>query len=127
MKWLFIGICVCFSMMQQVSGQDTARKSTASKWYETIGIRGYMQLRYNRLLETNPDLKCEQCDRSWGGTGGFYFRRIRLIIFGNLGDRVYFYLQPDFASAPLVTGLNYGQIRDAYFDISFDKKKEFRV
>ena len=63
-------------------------------WYEKINLRGYAQLRYNRLLETNPLLQCDQCDRSWGGTGGFFFRRILLIFSGNVSDRVYIYIPP---------------------------------
>jgi hypothetical protein len=96
------------------------------KWYETFAIRGYAQARYNRLLETNDELQCEQCDRSWGGDGGFFMRRIRIIFSGNLAPRVYFYLQPDFASSASSTGLHFAQIRDAYFDIGIDKKSQFR-
>ena len=96
------------------------------KWYETFAIRGYAQARYNRLLETNDALQCEQCDRSWGGDGGFFMRRIRIILYGNLAPRVYFYLQPDFASSASSTGLHFAQIRDAYFDIGIDKKSQFR-
>jgi hypothetical protein len=99
----------------------------AKKWYDAFTIRGYVQFRYNRLLETNPKLKCEQCDRSWGENGGFFLRRVRIIFSGNISDRVFFYIQPDFGSAATPTGLNFGQLRDAYFDISLDKKKEFRV
>ncbi|ULQ56353.1 OprO/OprP family phosphate-selective porin [Flavihumibacter rivuli] len=105
----------------------TAKPQPPKKWYETFSIRGYAQVRYNRLLETNPKLKCEQCDRSWGENGGFFLRRIRVIISGNISDRVYLYIQPDFASSASTTGLHFGQIRDAYFDVAFDKKKEFRV
>jgi hypothetical protein len=36
------------------------------KWHETINLRGDVQMRYNRLLETNPKLKCEQFDY-WRG------------------------------------------------------------
>src|SRR5690349_4484770 len=68
------------------------------EWYKKIQIRGYTQIRYNRLLETNNDLQCEQCDRSWGGNGGFFLRRIRIIFSGQIHERVYFYIQPDFAS-----------------------------
>jgi hypothetical protein len=96
------------------------------KWFEKIQIRGYAQFRYNRLFETNPDLKCEQCDRSWGDNGGFFFRRIRIIFFGQLTKRVYFYIQPDFASSASATGLHFAQIRDAYFDIGLDDNNEFR-
>jgi hypothetical protein len=95
-------------------------------WYENIKLRGYMQLRYNRLFETNPDLGCEQCDRSWGNNGGFFFRRIRLIFFGQIHPRVFLYIQPDFASSASATGLHFAQIRDAYFDVGLDQKNEFR-
>lgn len=93
-------------------------------WFEKIQLRGYAQLRYNGLIETNPDLKCDQCDRSWGGDGGgFFFRRIRLIFSGQIHPRVFMYIQPDFASG----GSNLAQIRDAYFDLGLDADNEFRV
>jgi hypothetical protein len=98
----------------------------ASKWYDKISIRGYAQLRYNQLFVTNPDLKCEQCDKSWGKDGGFFFRRIRLIFFGQVHERVYVYIQPDFASSPASGVLQFAQIRDAYFDVGVDPKNEFR-
>lgn len=104
--------------------EDTgASQNLTPKWYDRIGIRGYVQTRYNRLFETNPQLKCAQCDRSWGENGGFFLRRIRLIFFGQVHQQVYFYIQPDIASG----GANFGQIRDAYFDVALDKKLEFRV
>lgn len=102
-------------------------KAPSKKWFEKISIRGYTQVRYNRLLETNPNLKCEQCDRSWGENGGLFLRRIRLVFFGQIHDRVYFYIQPDFASSASSTSLNFGQLRDAYFDLALDKKQEFRL
>lgn len=96
-------------------------------WYESFAIRGYAQVRYNRLLETNPKLKCEQCDKSWGEDGGFFLRRMRVIISGQVHERVYIYIQPDFASSASSTGLHFGQLRDAYFDVGLDKKNEFRL
>lgn len=95
-------------------------------WTHVINVRGYTQLRYNRLFETNPDLKCDQCDKSWGGDGGFFLRRIRIIFFGNIHERVYFYIQPDFASSPDGRLQQFAQIRDAYFDLALDAKKEYR-
>lgn len=95
-------------------------------WYQSINMRGYVQARYNRLLETNPNLGCEQCDASWGEGGGFMLRRVRLIFSGQLNDRIYFYLQPDFASSAQ-GGLHFGQLRDAYFDLGLDSKNEFRL
>jgi hypothetical protein len=110
-----------------LSSKDSTKKEVKKKWYETFSIRGYMQVRYNRLLETNSQLKCEQCDRSIGYGGGFFVRRMRIIFSGNVGERVYFYIQPDFASSASSTGLHYGQIRDMYIDVALDKKKEYRL
>lgn len=104
--------------------QDVVKKK---QWYESFAIRGYAQARYNRFLETNDKLGCEQCDRSWGGNGGFFFRRVRIIFFGQISKQVYFYIQPDFASSASATGLHFAQIRDAYFDIGLDSKNELRI
>ena len=97
-----------------------------SNWADKISIRGYAQLRYNRLFETNPDLKCDQCDRSLGTNGGFFLRRGRIILSGHVSDRLFVYIQPDFASNPSSTFQHALQIRDAYFDLALDEKKEFR-
>lgn len=100
--------------------------TTVNKWYDNFSIRGYMQVRYNRILETNENLGCEQCDRSWGKDGGFFIRRTRIIFFGQINKNVYFYIQPDFASSASSDRLNFGQLRDAYFDIGLDKDNEYR-
>lgn len=101
--------------------------SKVKKWYENINIRGYAQVRYNRLLETNPNLKCDQCDKSWGEGGGLFLRRMRVIIYGQLHERVYLYIQPDFASSASSNGLHFAQLRDAYLDLGLDKNNEFRL
>ena len=104
-----------------------SEKQVEKEWYNSFKIRGYMQARYNRLLETNENLGCEQCDKSWGNEGGFFMRRIRIIFYGQIYKNVYFYIQPDFASSASSSGLHFGQLRDAYFDIGFDSKNEFRL
>ncbi|HVK97851.1 MAG TPA: porin [Flavisolibacter sp.] len=102
-------------------------KPTPKKWFEHLSIRGYMQVRYNRLFETNSRLKCDQCDRSWGENGGLFIRRMRIIFYGQVHERIYFYIQPDFASSASSVNLNFAQMRDAYVDIGLDKKNEFRI
>lgn len=115
---------VAFNSLSQVFKDSTEK--TQKKWYDKISIRGYTQIRYNGLLQTNEDLECEQCDKSWGGENGFFIRRMRIIFFGQIHSRVYFYIQPDFASAPSSSILHFTQLRDAYFDVGIDKKNEFR-
>jgi uncharacterized coiled-coil protein SlyX len=104
----------------------TESRPPAKRWFEKYSLRGYAQFRYNRVLETNPLLSCEQCDRSWGNNNGFFTRRARLVLSGDINDRVFMYIQPDLASSA-GTAQHYAQLRDLYFDVSLDKKKEFRI
>jgi phosphate-selective porin len=103
-----------------------AQQNDTTKWYDSFTLRGYIQVRYNGLFQTNPNLGCEQCDKSWGKNAGFFIRRTRLVFSGQIGKQVYFYFQPDFSSSTS-SGLNFGQIKDAYFDIGLDLKNEYRI
>jgi hypothetical protein len=96
-------------------------------WYERIHIRGYTQVRYNRLpsFQRNDDLINLQGDRSIGGGNGFLIRRARLILFGDMHEHLSIYLQPDFASVIGGT-FNVANVRDWYADIFLDKKRQFR-
>ena len=97
-------------------------------WYERIKLRGYTQVRYNRLPSgrRNDELINEQGDKSLGAGNGFIIRRARLVLYGDVHPRVSIYLQPDFASA---IGDQQGVtiMRDWYADLHFDKKREFRL
>jgi len=126
---LLLLTCFSMSLEAQTRGDSviTKKPETAKKWFESISIRGYTQVRYNRLFETNGKLKCEQCDKSWGGNGGFFIRRMRIIFYGQISPNVYFYIQPDFASSASSTSLHFSQLRDAYFDVGLEKKNEFRL
>lgn len=134
----FLLLCIAISSLKTVA-QDSIKvegrpnkveekpiEEKPKKWYETMKIGGYAQVRYNRLLETNPDLGCDQCDKSIGNPGGVFIRRARLIFSGKLHDRVYFYFQPDFASAVDTDKQNFLQVRDLYFDVFLDKKEVYR-
>lgn len=116
----------------QVATPDSARTATAAPrpsakpWFEKLSVRGYSQFRYNRLLETNEDLNCAQCDRSIGRNGGFFLRRGRIILSGQVHPRVSIYIQPDYASDAAGTQ-HYFQLRDAYFDLSLDTARVHRL
>ena len=129
-------ILVLLFLILNLQSQDSIPKTIVSElpkveekkahWSDKITIRGYTQVRNNRLFESNSDLVSEQGDKSIGNKQGFFIRRMRIIFFGQLSDNVYFYIQPDFASSASSTSLHFGQLRDAYFDVSLDKKREFR-
>lgn len=130
MKHFFLVLICMFSLgvwaQNNPDSIPAPKPAPEKKWYDSFSIRGYMQVRYNRLLETNPDLKCEQCDKSMGENGGFFIRRMRMILYGQISKQVYFYVQPDFASSASSTALHFGQIRDAYMDIGLDPRNQFR-
>lgn len=134
--WLVVAlVCISFGVHSQTTPADslakkaapTAAKPASSKWYDKLSLRGYAQFRYNRLLETNPDLRCEQCDRSIGKGQTFSFRRARLIFSGDVHERVFAYIQFDYSADASSTNKHFLQVRDAYFDLALDKKKEYRL
>ena len=107
-------------------GSPVAGSEGDKPWYERLHLRGYTQIRYNRIGASNPHLKNDQGDKSIGADGGFGFRRLRLIIFGDMAKFLSVYIQPDFASA-IGDQLNVGIVRDWYTDIFLDDRREFRI
>jgi len=125
---LFLSASSVLVSILSVSSVAQAQDSTATDrpWYDRLSIRGYAQLRYNRLLETNEQLKCPTCDRSIGDNGGFFLRRARLAITAQVNNRVSISIQPDFASE--VGGReNTLVLRHYYADIYLDSAKTFRA
>ncbi len=69
-------------------------------------------------------------DKSIGPFNEFFIRRCRIIFSGDLSDRLYFYIQPDFASS--VSGArdgvtNFTQLRDCYGDVYLSENKVNRL
>lgn len=100
-------------------------KEKKEHFFDRINVRGYTQLRYNELYQSNEELNNPQGDRTVGGHAGFSFRRARLVLLGELHPHIDMYLQTDFASSSGDT-LHLGQIRDWYFDLALDAAKELR-
>lgn len=95
------------------------------RWYERITMFGYGMLRYNPILSQTKPLT-DYHDTSIGANQGFFFRRIRWVITGQVSDHVAFFIQPDLASN--VGGNIYTlSMRDAFGDWIFDKDREFRL
>jgi len=110
-------------------------RSAIKKWFDKISIRGYVQGRYT-YLPGEKRLRSEY-DTTIRDDVGFAFRRVRLVISGDVTDWLSFYIQPEFAGAvPGTTGdqsNHFVQLRDAYADIFlpvpflFLEEKELRV
>lgn len=108
------------------------KKEKKKEWYERINIRGYTQFRINSVLWNDEDLAppYHPADRSVAPLNHFFIRRCRLILSGDLSDRLYFYIQPDLAaSVPGVQdgAINYLQLRDCYGDVYLTTNKVHRV
>ena len=69
MRYCLVMALLCLSFTSLLGQLDSLERKEVQvapdkKWYDTFSIRGYSQVRYNRLLETNENLGCEQCYRS---------------------------------------------------------------
>jgi hypothetical protein len=107
-------------------------KSAKKQWYERINIRGYTQFRINSVLwnDESQAPPYHPADKSIGPFNEFFIRRCRIIFSGDLSDRLYFYIQPDFASS--VSGArdgvtNFTQLRDCYGDVYLSENKVNRL
>jgi hypothetical protein len=123
-------------------------------WYEKISLRGYTQVRWNRILDGGPSYSdiMNPSDKSVGQRQNLMIRRARLVFSGDISDHLSIYIQPDLASSPNSSYSNsptvaatslygtssffgtygnngggyFAQLRDAYADIYVDKDKEYR-
>lgn len=126
-------IPIAYSQAGPEAKGDTsaAQPEKKKKWYDKIGLRGYTQMRYSFTTDEAPNSAAPQVvsDRSVSPNQSFLIRRARLILFGDVSDHVYVYLQPDFAVTPngSVDSIEFAQIRDWYADWYFDKDKIYRL
>lgn len=117
------------ALEEHVVANREERAKNDEKWFNKINLRGYTQLRYNQPISGdsgagNPELKSVG-DSNIGDNKNFAFRRVRLVFSGDINEYVSLYIQPDFATT---TGdQHFAQLRDAYADLAFDKKHEYRI
>ncbi|GAB4254182.1 MAG: OprO/OprP family phosphate-selective porin [Methylomicrobium sp.] len=114
------------------------KKPDEDNWYDRINLRGYTQLRYNDVFSgdrvgssNNPELRSVM-DSGIKNNQNFTFRRVRLVIYGDISDFLYLYIQPDFATTVRnqsggESNLHFAQLRDAYADIYLTKDHEYRL
>jgi polyhydroxyalkanoate synthesis regulator phasin len=99
------------------------KKKESKQWSNKLSIRGYLQTRNTAMLggdDVGVNLFSDRSvgnDRSLGDQDkNFLIRRARVVISGDVGDRLGIYIQPDFASSA-TGGNNLGQLRDFYGDL----------
>ncbi len=122
----------------QTASAAPAEAPRPKPWYEQMSLRGYTQLRGNEFLSgdrTAPNGFSRLRSVHDGGItdkNNFTFRRVRLILQGNIHERVFIYLQNDFAVAVgnQTSGeqrQHYTQLRDAYADVFLDEERSAKI
>ncbi len=119
---------------------DGVKKKEKNFAKGSLNFRGYLQARNTPLMGGDEGINLWS-DRSVGDDNSlndqdknFLIRRMRMIFYGDVGDRLYYYIQPDFASSiggtsnSNVSGAgNFAQLRDAYGDVYLTKNKVHRI
>lgn len=107
-------------------------------WHEKLMIRGYTQMRLNEIISGPKSapagisrLRSVQ-DSGINENGNFSLRRARLVVQGDISDRVSLYMQGDLAAAVsnqsgTESRQHFFQMRDAYADVFLDKAKTLKV
>jgi phosphate-selective porin len=119
---------------------EVQKKKESKSWTSRVNLRGYVQVRNTTMLggDDGVNLWSDRSvgdDKSLGDADkNFLIRRARLIIFGDFGDHLSYYIQPDFASSVGGTSNsnasgagNFAQLRDAYGDVYIDKTRVHRI
>lgn len=107
-------------------------------WYEKLQLRGYTQMRLNNIVSGDADAPAGVSRLRTIGDGdvrannNFSFRRVRLVLQGDVSDYVSLYLQADMATAVSNQSAGerregFAQLRDAYADVFPTRDKSFRV
>ena len=115
-----------------------APKPKREAWYEKLRLRGYTQMRFNQIVSGDADAPAGVSrlrsihDSAVNGDSNFTFRRMRLVLQGDLNEHVSLYFQPDFAAA--VSNQSVGErregtvsLRDMYADVFPTGDKSFRI
>jgi hypothetical protein len=123
---------------QDLQPLTPSARQASEPWYEKLALRGYTQMRLNRIVSGDATAPAGLSRlRSIGDSGirddgNFTLRRVRLVLQGDLNDYVSLYFQPDFATA--VSNQSGGerregfaQLRDVYADVFPTGDKSFRI
>lgn len=106
--------------------------------YDRLRLRGYTQMRFNQIVSGDASAPVGLSrlrsihDSGINGDSNFTFRRMRLVLQGDLNDHVSLYFQPDFAAA--ISNQSVGErregtvsLRDMYADVFPFDDKSFRI
>lgn len=122
----------------QLLADDPDRPGRPRTWFERLSLRGYTQLRFNEFLSGDDTAPAGRSrlrsvhDSGISDRNNFTFRRVRLVLQGDIHERVFIYIQPDFAvnvsnQAGSEGRQHFTQLRDAYADVFLDDERRTRL
>ena len=122
----------------QLAAAPAPAPAKPKAWYEKLRLRGYTQMRFNQIVSGDASAPAGRSrlrtihDSGVNGDSNFTFRRMRMILQGDLNDHVSLYFQPDFAAS--VANQSVGErrensvsLRDMYADVFPFDDKSFRI
>ncbi|WP_240505800.1 porin [Erythrobacter colymbi] len=122
----------------ELAAAPAPAKPKPKAWYEKLRLRGYTQMRFNQIVSGDANAPAGVSrlrtigDSEVRPDNNFSFRRIRMIIQGDVNDHLSLYFQPDFAAA--VSNQSAGErregsvsLRDMYADVFPTGDKAFRI
>jgi hypothetical protein len=98
---------------------------TAPRWYESLRMRGYLQLRHSDVLSHEGAELEVPADRSVRESEMFVIRRGRVVLSGDATKHLAVYAQADFNASTGASDFGL-QMRDLYGDLSLDDDREYR-
>ncbi|MEO8531616.1 MAG: porin [Deltaproteobacteria bacterium] len=132
---------VALAQPVQMAAAATAPAAAPDKkkaWYDKLQLRGYSQLRMNEIIAGDKSAPAGRSrlrsvqDSGINDNGNLSIRRARLVVQGDISNRVSLYLQGDLSAAVSNQAgseprQNFFQMRDAYADVYLDKAKSLKV
>lgn len=122
----------------ELAAAPAPAKPKPKAWYEKLRLRGYTQMRFNQIVSGDANAPAGVSrlrtigDSEVRPDNNFSFRRIRMIIQGDVNEHLSLYFQPDFAAA--VSNQSAGErregavsLRDMYADVFPTGDKAFRI
>lgn len=95
-------------------------------WFQRFSLRGYTQFRYSGTSEGEGPPVEVPADRSANDAESFVIRRGRLVLNGDVTDRLAIYVQSDLMASTGAADFSL-QMRDLYADFALDSAKAFRL
>jgi len=119
----FLSLIFCcmlaFYTFSRTSTDTISDKQTINSVFESVSVKGYMQIRYNDLYNSQPSIPSPEGE-------GFVLKTLNISVSSRIHERLFVFFQPDFAGG-IGENKHVARLSDAYSDIYLDKNDVFRL